>query len=1430
MGSRYSSAAVLAVVLALLLFLQVSAFPALAPNNKPATRNATAIQTASGRHASPEEIAAARVIVKNAIAKSTAANKNRLDQLRLGNKRSHKQNGTAAAAAPLFKVTDRIANAVALIAEVDAIAEHAGGALKRNATKHLHKRAGGWWMGSKEHRGTWPWGGDASYQVFRDVTDPRWAMDGAAACVPDGLTDCTKAINNAMKDGKRCGEKCNGSTTKQSILYFPPGVYLVSGTIEIFFGTQLIGDANDWPTIKAASSFVGLGVLSTDHYVGNGDGADGKDNEWYVVTANFYRQIRNFKIDITATDPGAWVAALHYQVGQATSVANVDFIASPPPTTQQGIFAENGSGGHISDLTFVGGNFGIYGGSQQFTSQRISFTNVKTAVKLIWDWGWTWKGIKVKNCEVGFQLTSDNNLHQTGSLLVMDSVFINVDTAILMFPADSAPKTGTTGITLDNVGFGNVNKGVADTAGKVYKDGKGVDTWTLGPTYTDPSTRTFTFGTETSAVVGANLRASENILGTPLMPYFERKKPQYEDVPWSGFSSVKAGGAKGDGVTDDTEVLQKVINLATSGNRVVYVDAGTYLITDTVFIPKGTRIVGESWSQLAASGPAFSDASKPRPMLKVGLPGDSGAIEMQDLLFTTHGATAGAILVEWNIKADQAGSAGMWDCHTRIGGATGTGLESAQCPAKTDGINQGCNAGSMMIHITDKASGYFENVWLWVADHDIDDPNLDDDKNGMTQCSVYVARGWLIESVSPVWLYGTASEHSVFYQYNFHKAENVLAAMIQTESPYYQPTPTPPAPFSPGIAGQYASDPDYAGCTAGTAGCDAAWAVIIRQSKDIVINGAGLYSWFTSYDQSSCVDKSNCQLALVYMERNYGGVVLRNLVTIGALTMVAVDGTEVKSVDNLSIDQHPFWSQISTLTPTTRNPPPLVHKCVPGPKTKPTFEVGRNPFLDRTSRPEDRGGFVTLVNGSPYPFQKQSQHSYQMYWSFVDQVQAGDSVANGYRFAHKGDDYAEDDAAEAYYGIQIDGSPVKQLQIIASNSDKKSHLWVQLPDLKGVGPEKAELERRSTYNQFRSVPFVLTGSESYGYFTPSSVPENWMEKIMDIIGGRKLKHVAMPGSHDAGMYRVDHGSTFGGTKGNTQTQYLNFENQMRRGSRYFDVRPVIGNKDGGYYCGHYGHTAIGWQGANGPTVAELVKDTNKFMNEHPEEVIILYLSHAYNTNDDYRDFNDSEWNDVYNILEGITARKTTLDGTVSIPDMQFWDLKGSVLIVTEGHSRTSSGIFNNKEQFHHFDDYSETPSKTKMAADQIKKLLTNRSVGSADPEKDRFHVLSWTLTEDTQVTLSPVTVLDLAMDAYDSLFWDAFHSFTPYSFPSVLLMDGVGFATTKGYGSNEQDELYRESNGEALALAIAVNLAIASKNCDIGGGSIWPGEGWMPAP
>jgi hypothetical protein len=81
--------------------------------------------------------------------------------------------------------------------------------------------------------------------------------------------------------------------------------------------------------------------------------------------------------------------------------------------------------------------------------------------------------------------------------------------------------------------------------------------------------------------------------------------------------------------------------------------------------------------------------------------------------------------------------------------------------------------------------------------------------------------------------------------------------MLQTELPYFQPSPPPPAPFA-AVVGISPGDPDYT-CAANNdfSGCDKSWSVIIRESENIFIAGAGIYSWFTSYSQS-CIDTQAC--------------------------------------------------------------------------------------------------------------------------------------------------------------------------------------------------------------------------------------------------------------------------------------------------------------------------------------------------------------------------------------------------------------------------------------------------------------------------------------------------------------------------------------------------------------------------------------------
>jgi hypothetical protein len=194
-----------------------------------------------------------------------------------------------------------------------------------------------------------------------------------------------------------------------------------------------------------------------------------------------------------------------------------------------------------------------------------------------------------------------------------------------------------------------------------------------------------------------------------------------------------------------------------------------------------------------------------------------------------------------------------------------------------------------------------ENNWIWVADHDIDDWN-------QTRINVFVARGMLVQG-NRIWLVGSSVEHYTLYQYQLLDASDVWMGQIQTESPYYQPNPPAPYPFTESNAAIH--DPDFAAdCKADGASkalseangapCEMAWGLRILDSENVVVFGAGLYSFFNNYDTSCSTVKSgeNCQARIFWVGSDKGArngsdadagtltVEVYNLNTIGSVSMI----------------------------------------------------------------------------------------------------------------------------------------------------------------------------------------------------------------------------------------------------------------------------------------------------------------------------------------------------------------------------------------------------------------------------------------------------------------------------------------------------------------------------------------------------------------
>lgn len=111
----------------------------------------------------------------------------------------------------------------------------------------------------------------------------------------------------------------------------------------------------------------------------------------------------------------------------------------------QGMFMENGSGGHLQDLVFEGGKLGMWVGNQQFTSRNITITDTSQAAVIVyWDWAWTFVGLHIARSPVGVQV-----FEGVGSVTIVDSDFTDVGACVTT--GFNASKNIDNTLVLDNI-------------------------------------------------------------------------------------------------------------------------------------------------------------------------------------------------------------------------------------------------------------------------------------------------------------------------------------------------------------------------------------------------------------------------------------------------------------------------------------------------------------------------------------------------------------------------------------------------------------------------------------------------------------------------------------------------------------------------------------------------------------------------------------------------------------------------------------------------------------------------------------------------------------------------------------------------------------------------------------------------------------------
>ena len=265
---------------------------------------------------------------------------------------------------------------------------------------------------------------------------------------------------------------------------------------------------------------------------------------------------------------------------------------------------------------------------QQWVFKGITFRGTKTGV-VAGGTNIVFLGCTFENGELGIDASGT-----AGSLTVVDSQGSNMHTLIRSHESSKAANS----IVLDNV----KNEGATVKLGdNVALYGNVWSTWVHGNLYTPGNPKM----EHDKGRTGPTNRAKALLSGKN---FFTQKHPTYQEYSADDVLNVKSVQGipvYGDGVTDDTDSINMILSMY-AGCKVIYFPAGTYIVSNTVLVPSGSRIIGDAFATaISGVGEEFMDENSPTTMIQVGYSGNVGVAQISDFIFTVADVLPGCKMV-----------------------------------------------------------------------------------------------------------------------------------------------------------------------------------------------------------------------------------------------------------------------------------------------------------------------------------------------------------------------------------------------------------------------------------------------------------------------------------------------------------------------------------------------------------------------------------------------------------------------------------------------------------------------------------------------------------------------------------------------------------------------------------------------------------------
>jgi len=471
--------------------------------------------------------------------------------------------------------------------------------------------------------------GDPDFQAgFLNVM----LYDGLDGLVVDeaGVKDSTAGIRRAIKDGIEYG----------LTVYVPPGTYRVSGTLageqpdtpgepggccdwiwnngfQYFKAPSLVGPSSGpRPTIRLSDHSPGFGDPSSPRAVIHFRNMNGSatDNNWQGSAAcGFYFVVSNLDIDLGSDNPGA--IGVQVPSAQWSYLENVKVNATGAYAGLRGDSNDNG----VVNLEVVGGRYGVVMGNwggHSYVGLRLRHQTEAALIDTVGSGAIQLTGFEIETSSGPVIRLTGGNVGS--SLALLDGVIKSDGTEAAIDNASGR------NVFLSNVYF----KGSAPlvkSGSRAAIAASGEAAWDRVAEYSHTDTHSVTTckgsscATQTShnmvdGVTGQDERVTVD-RGSAAPPGDLRRRHVPGAIPWhkdAGVANVRALGAKGDGVTDDTAVIQQAIDSHDS----VFIPRGDYVISKTLRLRANSRLFGVPGQRSRLRAPAWDPKGQFLPVIR----------------------------------------------------------------------------------------------------------------------------------------------------------------------------------------------------------------------------------------------------------------------------------------------------------------------------------------------------------------------------------------------------------------------------------------------------------------------------------------------------------------------------------------------------------------------------------------------------------------------------------------------------------------------------------------------------------------------------------------------------------------------------------------------------------------------------------------------